>query len=591
MFQTPGQAPLRGASTPDKPSASTTPPSTAAGRCRASPTSIRPRTTRDDSTGGARACSAGAPTTGAAFASQRSLRLQAAAAATGSDSTGRSTTRTLAPYYDKVEMLIGVYGANDGLENTPNSPPGCLLPPPKPRVSDLLVAAAGEAARHPGGRRAPRGAHAGARPSRTCRRSCIPATRTRRRSSPSTCSSRAACFWATPCGRGCSIRANYQSTTVHLPPALATGNLDILINAMVREVTLDKDGRASGVALHRQARPASRAHVKARVVVPRRERLRDGAHPAQLEVGAIPARPRQLQRQGRPLPHGHGRQHASTARFRCSRTCRRTTRTARAAATCTRRGGSTRSSSPASSASPAAITSSSAAAAACPSLGTVAGIEWLTGGSYGRKFKEDARRYYGSFVYFDGRGEMIPNEDCYCEIDPGRQGPVGHPGAALPLEMVRARDAPGRAHAERRSAQIIEAMGGRVKGAILTDGAKAIAPGGSIIHEVGGAIMGADPGEFGHQPLGPDLGREEPVRHRRRRFRLERRQESDADDHGAGLALRRSHARPDAAEGALNERAVTHRPPHHDQVGDRRRGLAACHPARMRSRAASHPPR
>ncbi len=41
----------------------------------------------------------------------------------------------LAPYYDKVEMLIGVYGANEGLENTPNSPPGVLLPPPKPRVS------------------------------------------------------------------------------------------------------------------------------------------------------------------------------------------------------------------------------------------------------------------------------------------------------------------------------------------------------------------------------------------------------------------------------------------------------------------------
>ena len=46
----------------------------------------------------------------------------------------------LAPYYDKVELLIGVYGSNEGLENTPNSPPGCLLPPPHPLVSDLLVA-------------------------------------------------------------------------------------------------------------------------------------------------------------------------------------------------------------------------------------------------------------------------------------------------------------------------------------------------------------------------------------------------------------------------------------------------------------------
>ena len=50
------------------------------------------------------------------------------------------TYEELAPYYDKVEMLIGVYGHNDGLENTPNSSPGCLLPPPKPRVSDLLIA-------------------------------------------------------------------------------------------------------------------------------------------------------------------------------------------------------------------------------------------------------------------------------------------------------------------------------------------------------------------------------------------------------------------------------------------------------------------
>src|SRR5205823_5391403 len=39
----------------------------------------------------------------------------------------------VAPYYDKVEMLIGVYGSNESMENTPNSSPGVLLPPPKPR--------------------------------------------------------------------------------------------------------------------------------------------------------------------------------------------------------------------------------------------------------------------------------------------------------------------------------------------------------------------------------------------------------------------------------------------------------------------------
>src|SRR5947208_13871051 len=42
------------------------------------------------------------------------------------------------PYYTKVEMLIGVYGTNDGLENTPTSPEGVLLPAPKGRAAELL---------------------------------------------------------------------------------------------------------------------------------------------------------------------------------------------------------------------------------------------------------------------------------------------------------------------------------------------------------------------------------------------------------------------------------------------------------------------
>src|SRR5258706_15409656 len=59
--------------------------------------------------------------------------------------------------------------------------------------------------------------------------------------------SRTPCFWATSCGRGCSIKANYQSTTVHLPPALATGNLDIIPDAHAREVIMGSNGKAQGV--------------------------------------------------------------------------------------------------------------------------------------------------------------------------------------------------------------------------------------------------------------------------------------------------------------------------------------------------------
>src|SRR5262249_49732688 len=56
------------------------------------------------------------------------------------------------------------------------------------------------------------------------------------------------CFYATPCIRGCSIGANFQSTTVLIPPARKTGNLDIRADSMVYEAEFDKRGRAMGVS-------------------------------------------------------------------------------------------------------------------------------------------------------------------------------------------------------------------------------------------------------------------------------------------------------------------------------------------------------
>jgi choline dehydrogenase-like flavoprotein len=49
------------------------------------------------------------------------------------------------------------------------------------------------------------------------------------------------------------------------------------------------------------------------------------------------------------------------------------------------------------------------------------------------------------------------------------------------------------AHMQQTFADLIGAMGGRLHRPPEADGAKAIAPGGSISHEVGGAMMGADP--------------------------------------------------------------------------------------------------
>ncbi len=46
------------------------------------------------------------------------------------------TYEDLAPYYDKVESYIGVFGTR---ENVPGAPDGVFLPPPKPRCNEVLI--------------------------------------------------------------------------------------------------------------------------------------------------------------------------------------------------------------------------------------------------------------------------------------------------------------------------------------------------------------------------------------------------------------------------------------------------------------------
>ena len=46
------------------------------------------------------------------------------------------TYEDLAPYYDKVEGYIGVFGTK---ENVSSAPDGVFLPPPKPRCTELMV--------------------------------------------------------------------------------------------------------------------------------------------------------------------------------------------------------------------------------------------------------------------------------------------------------------------------------------------------------------------------------------------------------------------------------------------------------------------
>jgi choline dehydrogenase-like flavoprotein len=112
--------------------------------------------------------------------------------------------------------------------------------------------------------------------------------------------------------------------------------------------------------------------------------------------------------------------------------------------------------------------------------------------SFGARLKQDARRYYGSFIFFSGRGEMIPNEDSYCEIDPKVTDKWGIPVLRFHWKWSQ-HELRQAAHMQRTFADWIEAMGGRNAKQPDADGSKAIDGGGQVIHEVGGTIMGASP--------------------------------------------------------------------------------------------------
>ncbi|HVU26175.1 MAG TPA: GMC family oxidoreductase [Verrucomicrobiae bacterium] len=395
----------------------------------------------------------------------------------------------LAPYYDKVEALIGVYGSNEGLENTPDSSPGILLPPPKPRANELLAkkfcaklgipvvpAHVAILSQQQDWNKIPRILHpdnadAAARLTKSMQ-------------------TRLACFWATACGRGCSIKANYQSTTVHLPPALASGNLDIITDAMVREVTVDENGKATGV-LYVDKTTGKEMSAKAKVIV----LAASGCESARILLNSKSAK----------FPNGLANSSGKIGRYLMDTVGASLSGQIPALENCpphNEDGASVmhlympwwnyQKQLAGKMDFPRGYHIEFGGGRRMPEAGMFDGLEQFTNGSYGKKFKEDARRYYGSLMGFSGRGEMIPNEDSYCEIDPDKKDKWGIPVLRFHFKWSE-HELKQAAHMQKTFAEIIEAMGGKVLGQVQTDGAKAIAPGGAIIHEVGTTCMGSYP--------------------------------------------------------------------------------------------------
>jgi choline dehydrogenase-like flavoprotein len=399
------------------------------------------------------------------------------------------TYEELAPYYDKTEMLIGVYGGDDDLENTPRSSPGVLMPPPAPRATELLAKKACDTMAIP---TIP--AHLAIMTQRqdadTLPRRIHPDNPLAQRVLAESMRSRQACFYATPCGRGCSIKANFQSTTVLLPPALATGNVDIVPDAMVREVTVDARGRATGVSYIDKTTREDR-HVKARVVV----LAASAAETARILLNS---------RSSTLFPNGVANGSGLVGKYLMDTV-----------------GAGLGGQIPALENLPPHNADGTSGmhlympwwkykeqlagkldfargyhiefggGRDMPGPGFMGRMDVTTKGAYGRRLKEEIRRYYGSYMWFDGRGEMIPNEDSFCDIDPTVVDQWGIPVLRFHWKWS-SHEINQAAHMVKTFAEIIARMGGKPNGPVETDGSKVIAAGGQIIHEVGTCRMGDD---------------------------------------------------------------------------------------------------
>ena len=365
----------------------------------------------------------------------------------------------VAPYYDKVESYIGVFGTK---ENIPSAPDGVFLPPPRPRCTETIVKKACDQLRIP----------------------CIPS---RLAVITQAHHGRPPCHYCGQCGRGCITASNFSSSQVMLPPAEQTGRFTLIPNAMAREILLAKDGRAQSVSyVDKTTRSEKKLYAKAFVVAA------STCESARLLLNS----------KSSTFPEGLANSSGVIGRY---------------------------------------LTDSvgSSGGGFFPQLvkmpphnhdgvgGMHMYIPWwkydrkndfargyhieLSGGrhmpgvgefyetceeaeGYGVPLKQKCREMYGTYIGFSGRGEMIPNQQTYCDIDPSVVDEWGIPVLRFHFqwgesEIKMARDM------QQTFRDIVEAVGGTYYSKARADGAHpyGIHDGGVIIHELGTVRMGSSP--------------------------------------------------------------------------------------------------
>ena len=85
--------------------------------------------------------------------------------------------------------------------------------------------------------------------------------------------------------------------------------------------------------------------------------------------------------------------------------------------------------------------------AVSPSSGFGGGIQRRNGGGYGKQLKADYRKYYGASIGFDGRGEMIPNDELLLRARPDHGRSIRHSVLRVHWKFTDLRIQSGEAHA------------------------------------------------------------------------------------------------------------------------------------------------
>ncbi|MDP4213588.1 MAG: GMC family oxidoreductase [Bacteroidota bacterium] len=376
------------------------------------------------------------------------------------------------PYYDKIDRLIGVFGSNEGL---PNDPDGIFLPPPRPRLHELFI------------KKAATGVGVPVIPSRL-------SILTKQINKD-----RGACFFCAQCGRSCKVYGDFSSSSVLVKPALATGNVDLITNAMAREVLTGKDGLATGVSyIDKMDLQEYQVYGKTVILAAstcETARLllnsKSDRHPNGLAnesdvvgkylhdstgagMGAII--PTLFDRK-RYNEDGVGGLHVYTPWWLDNKKLD----------------------------FPRGYHIEYGGGMGMPMYGFNWGIEDINGkflvhgkqkeaGGYGKSLKEDNRYFYGARIGMAGRGESVARRDNYCEIDPTTVDRYGIPVLRFHVKHSEYEFAQAR-HMKQTFQEIFHSMG-----AVVTHGNKDSAANdwgldnpGNVIHEAGTVRMGSDP--------------------------------------------------------------------------------------------------